>query len=227
VDEKAPWALAKEKGRKGELEGVLYELAEGLRIVALHLSPFMPGTATKMWSQLGLSGRLEDYVGEGAWRWGGLKGGTKIRKGEALFPRLEREVPPARGEEALRSSGDSPIPPASAEVAIKREISLEEFARLDLRIGEIISATSIKGSKKLIQLKVDLGAERRTVLAGIAQTHKPEQLVGKKVVVVANLAPAKLMGIESQGMVLAAVGEDGDIVLVVPERDAPPGTRVR
>jgi methionyl-tRNA synthetase len=229
VDEKAPWALAKEKERKAELEEVLYDLSEGLRLVALHLFPFMPATASKMWSQLGLSERWEDHRREEAWRWGVLREGTTIRKGEALFPRLEKEVAlTGTGGEASSSGKASAAPPTGP----KRQeggslISLEEFARLDLRVAQIVAAEPIKGSKKLIRLKVDLGSETRTLVAGIAQTHKPEDLRGKKVVVVANLAPAKLMGIESQGMILAASGDQGEIVLVVPEADIPPGARVK
>jgi methionyl-tRNA synthetase len=126
---------------------------------------------------------------------------------------------PTPAEEKPRSAG-------SAKEGILK-ISIDEFARLDLRVAKVLSADSIKGSKKLIQLEVDLGGERRTLLAGIAQTHKPQDLVGKKVIVVANLQPAKLMGIESQGMVLAAVADEQNIVLVVPEGDVPPGTRVK
>ena len=228
VDEKAPWNLAKEEEKKGELEGVLYELAEGLRLVTLHLFPFMPGTASKMWSQLGLPGRPEECVGEEAWRWGGGRGSFQISKGEALFPRLEKGLTLSGGEEGEGRAEKPPAPEAApVEERAKQEISIEEFARLDLRVAEVLAADSIKGSRKLIQLKVNLGTETRTVLAGIAQTHQPQDLVGKKVVIVANLKPAKLMGIESQGMVLAASGEEGEVVLVVPERDVPLGMRVR
>ena len=228
VDEKAPWNLAKEEEKKGELEGVLYELAEGLRLVTLHLFPFMPGTASKMWSQLGLPGRPEECVGEEAWRWGGGRGSFQISKGEALFPRLEKGLTLSGGEEGEGRAEKPPAPEAApVEERAKQEISVEEFARLDLRVAEVLAADSIKGSRKLIQLKVNLGTETRTVLAGIAQTHQPQDLVGKKVVIVANLKPAKLMGIESQGMVLAASGEEGEVVLVVPERDVPLGMRVR
>jgi len=227
IDEKAPWTLAKEKERSQELAGVLYELAEGLRMVALHLHAFLPGTAGKMWNQLGLPGSLEDSVGEAAWLWGAIRGEMRIRKGEALFPRLEREMALTVEGEAPAPEKTLPAPSASAQEGSKPQVSREEFARVDLRIGQVLSAHSIKGSKKLIQLKVDLGSETRTMVAGMAETHKPEELVGKKVVVVANLAPAKLMGIESQGMILAASGEEGDIVLVVPEKDVAPGMRVR
>ena len=228
VDERAPWNLAKEEEKKGELEGVLYELAEGLRLVTLHLFPFMPGTASKMWSQLGLPGRPEECVGEETWRWGGGRGSFQIRKGEALFPRLEKGLTLSGGEEGEGRAEKPPAPEAApVEERARQEISIEEFARLDLRVAEVLAADSIKGSKKLIQLKVNLGTETRTVLAGIAQTHQPQDLVGKKVVIVANLKPAKLMGIESQGMILAASGEEGEVVLVVPERDVPLGMRVR
>jgi methionyl-tRNA synthetase len=225
VDEKAPWVLARDKERKGELEGVLNALGEGLRIVALQLAAFMPGTARAMWSQLGLSGKPEESVGEDLWRWGIQQGAREIRKGGALFPRIEKEVVSVGGETPA-SVGEKSGPAGSAKEGGPK-ISIDEFARLDLRVAKVLSADSITGSKKLIKLEVDLGGERRTLLAGIAQTHKPQDLVGKKVIVVANLQPAKLMGIESQGMVLAAVADEKNIVLVVPEGDIPPGTRVK
>lgn len=225
VDEKAPWVLSRDKERKGELEGVLNDLGEGLRVVALHLAAFMPGTAKAMWSQLGLPGTPEEQVGEDLWRWGVQQGVREIRKGEALFPRIEKEVAQVGGGSPAPAAEKSSSAGSVKEGALK--ISIDEFARLDLRVAKVLSADSITGSKKLIKLEVDLGGERRTLLAGIAQTHKPQDLVGKKVIVVANLQPAKLMGIESQGMVLAAVADEKNIVLVVPEGDIPPGTRVK
>ena len=225
VDEKAPWILARDKERKGELEGILNDLGEGLRIVALHLAAFMPTTARGMWRQLGLSGTPEEQVGGDLWRWGVQQGAREIRKGGALFPRIEREVASAGGETSTPAEEKPRSAGSVKEGTLK--ISIDEFARLDLRVAKVLSADSIKGSKKLIQLEVDLGGERRTLLAGIAQTHKLQDLVGKKVIVVANLQPAKLMGIESQGMVLAAVADEQNIVLVVPEGDVPPGTRVK
>jgi methionyl-tRNA synthetase len=164
-------------------------------------------------------------VGEDLWRWGVQQGVREIRKGEALFPRIEKEVAQVGGGSPAPAAEKSGSAGSVKEGALK--ISIDEFARLDLRVAKVLSADSITGSKKLIKLEVDLGGERRTLLAGIAQTHKPQDLVGKKVIVVANLQPAKLMGIESQGMVLAAVADEKNIVLVVPEGDIPPGTRVK
>ena len=230
VDEKAPWALARERDKVAELDGVLSGLAEGLRMVVLHLFAFMPGTARRMWEQLGHPGRVDEWAGEEAWSWGSGKGALQVRKGEALFPRLEKEVTLEGRRKDVEPAKEASAPPESRETTAagdKSQISIEEFSRLDLRVGQILSADPIKGSQKLIQLRVDLGTGIRTLLAGVAQTHTPKDLIGKKVVVVANLKPAKLMGIESQGMVLAASGDQGEIVLVVPETDIPPGTRVK
>jgi methionyl-tRNA synthetase len=227
VDEKAPWILARDEDKRGELQGVLFDLVEGLRIVALHLAAFMPGTARVMWSQLGLSGSPEQCVGEDLLRWGVEPAVREIRRGDSLFPRIEKEVAPVGAGENQRAGEEGAGSAESGSGKGREKISIEEFGRLELRVALVLSAESIKGSKKLIKLEVDLGEERRTLLAGIAQTHRPEDLLGKKVIVVANLQPAKLMGIESQGMVLAAVADEKNIVLVVPEKDIPPGTRVK
>jgi len=232
VDEKAPWLLARERDKREELETVLYDLAEGLRLTSLHLFPFMPETARKMWKQLGISSRWEDQVGEASWQWGQLSDGVRVAKAEALFPRLQKEkekrIATARAEAAPPPAPVLPEPaPPSPRAGSHTLVSLEEFCRLDLRVAHIMAAYPIPGSKKLIRLEVDLGGETRTLVAGIGQTHQPERLQGRKVVIVANLAPAKLMGIESQGMILAASGDGGQPVLIVPETDVPPGAKVR
>ncbi len=213
VDQKAPFALAKDPARRAELESVLYHCAESLRIVAVLLSPFLPGAAARIAEQLGVPDLLATACLADAEAWGRLAPGTRVRRGEPLFPRLE-----------TRPGTAQPIPPGPPGADM---IDVEEFRKLDLRIAEVLEAEPIKGSKKLLRLLVRIGDETRQVVAGILGSYAPEQLVGRKVALLANLKPAKLMGVESQGMVLAAEDADGKSVLLQPERDVPPGSKVR
>ena len=216
IDSQKPWELAKRE--PAAVARVLGHACEALRLVGLYLYPFIPTTAEKIWTQLGIADRLEDArLGEaGQWGRGGPR--TAVR-GEALFPRVEvaaSEVP-AAAPEAKATTG-----PATGEA-----ISIEEFRRLDLRVARILAAQAVPGSKKLVELRVDLGTEERTVVAGILLDYLPADLVGKQIVVVANLKPSKLMGVESRGMLLAATGADGRLVLVSPERQAEVGSKVK
>ncbi len=213
LDRRAPWKLKKE-GKEKEVSTVLYFTAELLRIVSLLLSPFMPGTGREIWRQLGLEEAMpftgQDFTS--VKDWGGLPVGTKICPGSPLFPRIKQE-------EEVSSLEDSKTEKKSEQL-----IGFEEFQRLDLMVGEVIEAERVKGSNKLIKLKINIG-EERTVVAGIGKVYRPEDLVGKKVVFVANLEPAKLMGIESQGMILAA-GEESNLVLICPEGEVAVGAKV-
>ncbi len=213
LDRKAPWKLKKE-GKEKEVATVLYFTAESLRIVSLLLSPFMPGTGREIWRQLGLEETLPfaEQNFAALKDWGGVPAGTKICPGSPLFPRIKKE-------EEVSSLEDSKSGKKAEEL-----IGFEEFKRLELRVGEIKEAERVKGSNKLIKLKVDIG-EERTVVAGIGKVYRPEDLVGKRVIVVANLEPAKLMGIESQGMILAA-GEETNLVLIGPDGEVAVGTKV-
>jgi methionyl-tRNA synthetase len=210
-----PWELAKQADTRRELERVLYALGESLRILGIVLEPFLPDAAAKIRAGVGQSGepRLADAV------WGRLTPGTRIEKVSQLFPRVE-----AAKAGATPPGAPSPAVPVAADGAPR--ISIDEFQRVDLRVALVLAAEAVPKSKKLLKLRVSLGAEERTVLAGIAEHYKPEDLVGKKVVVVANLQPAKLMGIESQGMILAGEGGQG-LGVVTPDRDLPPGSRVK
>ncbi len=207
IDAQAPWVLAKDPARAERLNAVLYTLAEGLRWLSDLLAAFLPGAAEAIRRQLGLteSLRLADLG-----TWGGIKPGTRVTKGPALFPRVEA---PAKGE--VGEVGPSGGP----------RISIEEFSRMDLRVAEVVAAEPVPKSKKLLKLTVRLGEETRTVVAGIAGHYRPEELPGRKVIVVANLEPATLMGVESQGMVLAA-SEGGTLALLTLDRDLPPGSKV-
>ncbi len=214
IDEAAPWALAKNPAQAGRLDTVLYQLLETLRFTAVLISPFMPETARKIQEQLGIAGEAgRDLASLRAW--GGLVPGKTARKGPALFPRIEAD---AKGEKKEKMETET-SPGASL-------ISMEEFQKLDLRVGKILAAENIKKSEKLLKLRVDIG-EERTVVAGIARYYKPEELVGKNVIIVANLQPTKLMGVESRGMILAADAADGNVIVATFDKETQVGSKVR
>jgi methionyl-tRNA synthetase len=221
LDEQKPWELAKRN--RDALPRVLGHMCEALRLVALHLFPFMPATAHKMWVQLGLVAPLagERLNEAGCW---GAAGPRPMARGEALFPRVELLL-----EETTPMMTPPPAAPAGPGTGgkVMSEITLEEFQRLDLRVAEIRDARAVHGSKKLVELRIALGSEERTIVAGILLDYPPGDLTGRQIVVVANLKPSKLMGIESRGMLLAAHDKDGRIVLVAPERPAAPGSPVK
>jgi methionyl-tRNA synthetase len=209
VDASAPWELRKDPAKQPRLNAVLYTLAESLRCLGIVLAPFLPDASAKIRAALGQSDApaLADAV------WGRLEPGARVAKIAALFPRVEDKKPaPAM---AAASAGDGGA-----------RISIDEFQKIDLRVAQVLAAEAVPKSKKLLKLRVSLGTEERTVLAGIAEHYAPADLIGKKVVVVANLQPAKLMGIESQGMVLAGEGAQG-FGVVTPDRDLPPGSKVK
>lgn len=213
IDLKAPWALAKEASSRNELEYVLYNLLEGLRIVSGLIYPVMPETAAAIQTQLGLNPEKGPFYRLDRLKaWGSTKAGNRIQKARALFPRVDYQ--PAAREER---SSDQGIP-------LKQQITFDEFGNLDLRVATVLKAEPVPKSKKLLKLEVDMG-EIRTIVAGIAQSYAPQEIVGRQVIVVANLKPAKLMGVASNGMVLAAVDKQG-ASLVAPDRQVAPGTPV-
>jgi len=213
IDGQKPWELAKRD--PAALRRVLGHTCEALRLVTLHLSPFMPTTADRMWSRLGLPGSPADarLDVEGIW---GRAEERDSRPGDALFPRVELSL-----EESPPALVVSPVAAATEEVPI------EEFRRLDLRVAEILEAKAIRGSKKLVELKISTGSSERTIVAGILLEYPPAELVGKRIVIVANLKPSKLMGVESRGMLLAATDPDGRVVLLTPEKPVAPGSQVK
>ncbi|SDF01544.1 methionine--tRNA ligase [Sporolituus thermophilus] len=224
IDETAPWALAKDAAKKSRLNTVLYNLAEVLRIVSILISPFMPATAPKIWSQLGIEENLGDMRLDDAQRWGRLKAGTRVNKPEPIFPRIEVKADEEPETAATRRPPVAAAPmPAPAEQA--NEITIDEFAKMDLRVAKVLACEKVPKADKLLKLTVDLGTEQRTIVSGIALHYKPEDLVGKNVVLVANLKPAKIRGIESRGMVLAA--SNGDKLVLVDAPDMPPGSKVK
>ena len=203
-----PWVLAKDPAQKARLDAVMYDLLEALRIIAVLILPFMPDSAGKIMAQLGIEDQArEDF--QSIRSWGGLMVGQKIKQGGNLFPRV-----PALAEESPTAAAKVDIPP------VKPLIDFEEWEKVDLRTATIMAAERVPNSQKLVKLKIDLG-EERTIVAGIGKDYLPADLVGKTVVVVANLKPAKLMGIESQGMLLATGTADGLALLSVDGKPLP------
>jgi len=232
IDESAPWVLAKDPAKAERLQAVMYNLADSLRNIAIMLSPFMPGTSPRIFTQLGLTTPEQFSLEEVAW--GNFPDGTKVAKGEPLYPRIEVNE---KGETVIAASkktqGAKPAAPAKAAPAPapvategKPEITIDDFAKLDLRVATILSVERVPKTDKLMKLQIKLGEEERTIVSGIAQYYTEEQLVGRNIIVIANLKPAKLRGIESKGMLLAASDGEGHLVLA----DAPgmkSGSRVK
>jgi len=214
IDVTAPWVLAKSKSTSKQLETVIYNLLEGLRIISGLIFPIMPETAASMQRHLGQAPGKTFYRMSLLSHWGGLASGTVIPKSVSLFPRIEVKKKENESAEAFSPEPDRPV--------FKPEISLEEFKKVDLRVGRVIKAEAVPKAKKLLKLEVDIG-ENRTIVAGIAGSYSPESLVGKQVIVLANLQPAKLMGILSQGMLLAAV-DDNRCTVATLDGSVKPGT---
>jgi methionyl-tRNA synthetase len=221
----APWVAAKHPARRRELETFLYKLLERVRLIGVLVYPVMPGAALRIFRMLGLP---EEEPVASDLAWGRLARGTVLGAVEPLFPRREKAgAPSARAQqrkESAVSEGQQPQSAPPSSVADK--IDIADFAKVDLRAAQVRAAEKIAGSKKLVRLEVDLGGEIRQVVAGIAESYPPESLVGQTVVLVANLKPAKLMGVESNGMVLAA-SVDGRAVLCSFAGDVPTGAKVK
>ncbi len=214
IDTTAPWVLAKSDTKR--LATVMVHIFETLKIISGLIWPFMPESAEKIHDQLGLAKKGKDLTLDDLRKWGESLLITHVKKAPALFPRIDKK------------KGQAPEKPVREKKTVKEKSSLmsfKNFQKLDLRIGTIRTAEPIEKADKLLKLTVDIG-EERPVVAGIAKHYKPEDLVGKQVVLVANLEPAKLMGVESCGMVLAAEDENG-LRLIVPETEARPGSRVK
>lgn len=221
IDETGPWALAKDPAKRGRLNTVLYNLAETLRVVTILISPFMPVTAPKIWEQLGITDKIVNARLNDAKSWGRLPAGTKVGKPEPIFPRIE-EKPEA--EEPAAVPQEAPKPAIGTAPAMP-EVSIDEFAKMDLRVAKVLAAEKVEKADKLLKLEVDLGTEQRTIVSGIAKHYAPEDLVGRNVVMIVNLKPAKIRGIESRGMVLAA--SNGDKLTLVEAPEMPAGSKVK
>ena len=231
IDETAPWILAKDETKAARLQTVMYNLAETLRIVAILIAPFIPCTSPKIYTQLGLNVPEEFLLADAVW--GGIADGTKVQKGEPLYPRIEVTEDGATiiGGKRFEHKPEPAAVKAEAKQAakteeIKPEITIDDFGKLDLRVAQIVAAERVPKTDKLMKLQVKIGEEERTIVSGIAQHYEAEQLIGRNVIVIANLKPAKLRGIESRGMLLAASDGNGNLVLA----DAPgiaSGSRVK
>lgn len=244
IDETMPWALAKDEQKKARLAQVMYNLVESIRIVSILIQPFMPETPGKIWAQISVP--EEQRTWESAGQWGTYCQKSPVAPGEIIFPRIDMvkelealaaqtgtvapkaEIPAekasedkkeALGEKAQKDHGEQP-----EGVQL---IGIEDFAKLDLRVVKVLTCEKVEKSDKLLKLKVQCGAEERQVVSGIAKYYTPEEMPGKTLILVANLKPAKLRGIESQGMILAASDkETGKLVLVTVEAEIPTGTKV-
>jgi len=225
VNDTAPWNLAKTDDGKKRLATVLYNAAEACRVTAILIAPFMPETADKMMKQLGIDTPVDQQGLDSIKKWGWIQAGTQTHQGTQIFPRIEDKAA-AKILESVTLGEDDSISEKPTEANGKGQITIDEFMKVDLRTAKILEAEKVKKSKKLIKLKVDLGTEQRQVLAGIAEAYEPEQLIGRTVILVANLKPAKLMGHESQGMILAG-SNDQTLILGGFDGDLPPGVRVK
>ncbi|MBX5437265.1 MAG: methionine--tRNA ligase subunit beta, partial [Alicyclobacillaceae bacterium] len=228
IDEAAPWAHNKE-GRRDRLGTVLYAVTAAIRVIAVLLQPFMPKAARKVMEQYQFSeeetawDRLRDFCA--------LRTGRRVTAGEPLFPRLDVEAEVAALDQLTRSGTDREPAQAGAGVAAvssqdRETIGMDQFNQVALRVGQIRRAERIPGADKLLRLEIDLGTEQRQVVSGIAKHYLPEELIGQKVVVVTNLKPVKLRGVESYGMVLAASAGDQLRLVTVPD-DMPNGAVVK
>jgi methionyl-tRNA synthetase len=230
VDKTAPWTLTKKESDADQLKTVLYTMAETLRCLSLATYPVMPKSAQSICSQLGISADFTSPLMANNVEWGKLKPGTTITKGTSLFPRIDSKT---QGAKLVTEPSVPSQPPAAAPTPITTpapptvpQITIDEFMKVQLKTAKILSAERVPKSEKLIKLQVSLGDEQRQIVAGIGKKYEPDVLVGKTIVIVANLKPAKLMGIESQGMVLAAGDADVRGLLTIQE-EVDPGTKVK
>jgi methionyl-tRNA synthetase len=222
IDETMPWVLAKDEANKARLAEVMYNLAEGIRIVSILIQPFMPETPVKIWEQLGLDSQAGAITWESSKAWGGYPQNISVKKGDVIFPRIdikkeleELENMTAKDEvKETKAAGEVKEVKAEKEVKTAKEadskeaapayITIDDFAKIDLRVAKVLEAEKVEGADKLLKFKLEVGSEIRQVVSGIAKYYQPQDLIGKYVVLVANLKPVKLRGIESQGMLLAA-----------------------
>ncbi len=232
IDKHEPWQLAKDPNKRTELDAVLYTAAECLRILSLYMYPVMPNTAKNITEQLGLDINFNSPLLSNDIEWGQLQGGTRIKKAGALFPRIDLKpqgVTPVTDTPNPPPTTAAPLPTGSAphmSAPAPAQITIDEFMKIQLKTARVLTAERVPKSEKLLKLQVSIGTEQRQIVAGIGKKYEPESLIGKTIVIVANLKPAKLMGIESQGMVLAAGdAEVRGLVTILEEVD--PGTKVK
>ncbi len=235
IVERAPWKMARQPEAQADLDATLYTAAEALRIATVLLAPVLPQSTPKIWTQLGMTGPLES-VRVDKLEWGQLPAGQKIGEVSGVFPRIEAKEAIAKmqelevrvTEEQNVMLGKAPKPEAAAATPVSERISIDDFAKVDMRVGQVLSAEPVKGADKLLHLKVDIGEPQpRTIVAGIAEAYTAQELIGRKVVIVANLQPRKLRGIESNGMIVAGSMEGGKPVLAGFLEEVPVGARLK
>lgn len=209
IDETQPWVLAKSEDDKAKLDTVLYNLTEAIRVISVLIRPFMEKTSNTIWAQFSIQeGELSLW--ENLSKWGIMKAGAKVSKGDVMFPRLDVAQEIERINEANRAFAEARGGKVETEAPLvhKEEITIDDFSKVELRIGEVLEAKVHPNADKLLVLQIKIGPEVRQIVSGIAKHYKPEELVGKKLIVVANLKPIKLRGVDSYGMILAASNEE-------------------
>ena len=225
IDETAPWVLAKDEANRARLAAVMYNLCEAIRIISILVSPFLPHTAPKIQAQLGAPAAVLSW--EQAGEWGLLPAGFTVQKGEIIFPRIDiaKELAELEAQQKAAREAKEQAQQKAEGIA---QISIDDFAKVELRVAEVKDCEPVKRAKKLLKLTLDDGSGApRTVASGIAQWYKPEDLIGKKIILVANLKPAKLCGVESNGMICAADAPDGSASVVFPDQSLPCGAKIR
>ncbi|KNY28745.1 methionine--tRNA ligase [Pseudobacteroides cellulosolvens] len=243
IDETMPWVLAKDEANNKRLAAVMYNLAESLRIISVLIQPFMPETPEKIWNQLGIAGNTGILDWDSSKVWGKYPGGTKVNKGDVIFPRIDikkelEELEKMADKNAASKSEDvkadtkktedknTAKPEDKKDAGDSGYITIDDFAKVDLRVAKVLEAEKVEGADKLLKLKLEMGDEIRQVVSGIAKHYSPDEMVGKYVILVANLKPVKLRGIESQGMILAA-SDDKSLVLAAIDKEIGSGSKVR
>lgn len=225
IDETEPWILGKDESKKARLASVLYNLLETIRISTSLLSCFMPSTMPKVWEQIGAS--ADDVTYENAAKFGVLSQNVTVKRGEIIFPRIDVEKEIDELNKIIGNSAEEKSDDGFEPEKLRDEITIDDFAKTDLRVATVTACEKVKKSKKLLCLQLDDGMGKRQVVSGIAEWYKPEDLIGKKVMVVANLKPVKLCGVESNGMICAADMPDGSCRVIFPSDELPNGSRVR
>ncbi len=222
IDETMPWALAKDEANKARLGTVLYNLLEGIRILSVLIAPIMPETTKKIAEQLG----IEEQTYESIQNFGGLKAGEKVGTATPLFSRIDADKLIAELEAAHKAQLEAEKASEKPVIELQPEITIDDFTKVELRVAKILECEKVPKAKKLYKIQLDDGMGGRQIVSGIAQHYTPDELIGKKIVVVANLKPAKLCGVESCGMLLAGDREDGSVCVTFIDDSVPVGTRL-
>ncbi|MBR2913414.1 MAG: methionine--tRNA ligase [Oscillospiraceae bacterium] len=225
IDETAPWVLGKDESKKARLASVLYNLLESIRIASTLLSCFMPTTMPKVWEQIGAA--EDDVTYENAGKFGVLPANVTVHKGDMLFPRIDVEKEIEELNQIIKNAEPKEEEPAYTPQPQAEEIEFDDFMKVDLRVAKVTACEKVKKSKKLLCLQLDDGMGGRQVVSGIAQWYAPEDLIGKKVIIVANLKPVKLCGVESCGMICAADMPDGSAKVQFADDAYPCGAKLR